>query len=103
MNWTAAQSKSIVDVIRTGDRDDLNALIEEINLRHRQLNRESAREVSKKFYLGDPVFFLKGKRDPQVIAGKYAGIQGKWALVEEGHGRRWKVSPSLLHAHNPGA
>ena len=76
-------------------------------------------EKAKSFKKGDDVFFFKGKRNPVVIAGKFVGTKGKFALVkvlppgfENMHPSaqavidstpwNWKVSPSLLQHHTPG-
>ncbi len=91
---------------QTSSIDELNRLMRTLTDLGRDRFADLQKQVGNSFHPGDDVFFLKGKRDPEVIHGKLVRIKGKFAYVKSSNcvGREydWRVSPSMLQHHTPG-
>jgi len=78
--------------IRNADNDTLNAMIEEINTRRRNINQK----IIGKFTVGQMVEFKTKKGD--VERGEVEKINRKTISVRTAPLVRWRVSPRLLRA-----
>lgn len=94
----------VQDFIWQASAEQLKTMSDLMQDRYKIIQRVAATD----FGPGDQVFFIKGKRNPEVIYGTVAYVRGGRAFVKSSKctnnmGYDWKVSPSLLQKHTPGA
>jgi hypothetical protein len=94
----------VQDFIHQANADQLKTMNELIHDRFKDLQRVASRD----FEPGDKVFFIKGRRDPQVIYGVVAYLARGKAYIKSSTcsnnlGYDWRVAPTLLQKHTPGA